>query len=176
MATPLTAGAAILVRQSLTDAGTAAPSPELVKAILINSADPHRGARPNFQSGWGLINLRRAIEADYQFDFETKLKDGEEMSYDVDVAAGATVLNVTLVWADSASSSLVNDPDLTITSPSGVTISAEDPDGNRPDRANNVEGIDQPAPTAGKWKVKVTAHNVSPRINRPFTVVISQRK
>ena len=56
-----------------------------------------------------MINLRRAIEGDYQFDFETRLKDGEEMSYDIDVAAGVKELRVTLVWADSPSPSLIND-------------------------------------------------------------------
>ena len=176
MATPLTAGAAVVVRQSLTDAGTAAPSAELVKAILINSADAFRGPRPNFQSGWGLINFRRAIEGDYQFDFETRLKDGEEMSYDVDVPAGVKVLCATLVWADSPGSSLVNDLDLSLTSPAGATTLAEDPDSNRPDRTNNVEGIDQPSPGPGKWKVKVMAHNVSPGIDVPFSLVTSQRK
>jgi hypothetical protein len=177
MATPLTAGAAALVRQSLTDTGTANPSAELVKAILINSADPHPHhlQRPNFQAGWGLINLRRAIEANYTFDFETQLKDGEEMSYNVDVPAGVTTLCVTLVWADSPGPSLVNDLDLTVTSPSGVVSAAVDPDGTAPDRTNNVEGIDLPIHEAGPWKVKVAAYNVSPGINLPFSIVISQR-
>lgn len=178
MATPLTAGAAALVRQSLTDTGTATPSAELVKAILINSADPHPHhlQRPNFQSGWGLINLRRAIEANYTFDFETQLKDGEEMSYNVDVPNDVTTLCVTLVWADSPGPSLVNDLDLTVTSPSGVVSAAVDPDGTAPDRTNNVEGIDLPNPGAGTWKVKVTAHNISPGVNLPFSIVTSARK
>ncbi len=89
MSAPLAAGCATLVRQTLTSAGTENPSAELVKAILINSADPFRGPRPNFQAGWGLINLRRAIVENFDFDFESTLTSGQEMNYNVAVPAGA---------------------------------------------------------------------------------------
>jgi hypothetical protein len=176
MATPLVAGCAVLVRQSLTDSGTTNPSAELVKAILINSADPHRGTRPNFQSGWGLVNLRRAIVGDYDFDFETKLNNGEGMNYTVTVPAGVKELRATLVWADSPGDNLINDLDLKVTAPSGAVTLAQDPDSNKPDRRNNVEGVDVPNPEVGAWKVNVTAHKVSPGISMPYAIVFSQVK
>ena len=174
MAAPLTAGCAALVRQSLIEAGNAKPSAELVKAILINSADPHSGPRPNFQTGWGLINLRRAIESDFEFDYESRLKDDEEISYDIPVEAGVKQLHVTLVWADAPNASLVNDLDLKLVSPSGGEQLAADPDSNAPDRTNNVEGIDQNDPEEGDWKVIVTAHKVAADLAQPFTLVVSQ--
>ncbi len=174
MAAPLCAGCAVLVRQSLTDSGTANPSAELVKAILINSADEHQGDRPNFDSGWGLVNLRRAIEGNYEFDSATTLKNGESMSYDVPVAAGVKELRVTLVWADAPDAGLVNDLDLKVISPAGTEHIASPAHNNTPDRTNNVEGIDEPTPAVGTWKVLVKAHKVSPSLSQPFAVVISR--
>jgi hypothetical protein len=177
MAAPLTAGCAALVRQSLLSQ-TATPSAELVKALIINSADPHPHGqgRPNFQSGWGLVNLRRAIEGSYTFDADTKLTNGQSVDYDIAVAMGVTQLRVTLVWADQPSPTLVNDLDLSVTSPAGVTTMAKDPDGNAPDRTNNVEGVDVANPAVGTWKVTVKAHKVSAGVSQPFAVVVSKVK
>lgn len=173
MAAPIAAGCATLVRQSLVDSGVESPSAELVKAILINSADAHSGPRPNFLAGWGLINLRRAIEGDYTFDFESSLSEGENGNYDVDVPEGTKQLRATLVWADEPNAKLVNDLDLKLVSPAGQETLAADPDANSPDRTNNVEGIDVSQPAAGVWKAVVTAHKITPNLNQPFAIVIS---
>jgi len=74
MATPLTAGAAALVREWLTRVrGIANPSGALMKAVLLNGAvDMSPGqygtggtreipaARPNNVAGWGRVNLLTA--------------------------------------------------------------------------------------------------------------------
>ena len=175
MATPLAAGCAALVRQSLNDSGIPKPSAELVKAIMINSADPHQGARPNFISGWGLINLKRAIEGNYDFDFETTLANTDvDYSYDFTIAAGVKELRVTLVWADPAAATLTHDLDLTLQPPAGAAMTATAADGSSPDRTNNVEGIDVPNPTAGAWSVKVVPKKISEGFAQPFALVISQ--
>ena len=85
MATPLVAGASARVRQAVIARGTAQPRAELIKAVLINTADPHSGPRPNNSSGWGLVNLRRALTASLVLDNEGSLSQGESMSYTIKV-------------------------------------------------------------------------------------------
>ena len=172
MATPLVAGCAALVRQTLVQSGTSEPSAELVKAILINSADAHSGLRPNHLAGWGLVNLRRAIGADYAFDFESTLKEDETMTYEFDVAAGSSELRLALVWADPPKDTLVNDLDLSVESPAGEKTIAVDLAGD-PDHTNNVEGIDIPNPAPGTWKVTVSAHSVRQTDEQPYAIVVS---
>ena len=69
MATPLTAGCAAVVRETLVKNGTPKPDAALVKALLINGADElvgqytpsEAGPSPNFNSGWGLVDLAGSI-------------------------------------------------------------------------------------------------------------------
>ena len=175
MAAPLSAGCATLVRQSLVDNGVTTPSAELVKGILINSADPHQGSRPNFRSGWGLINLRHAIEDNFQFDDSRSISMGETNNYTIPVAANSDELRVTLLWSDPPAASLQNDLDLTITSPSGVVHSSRDANNITPDRFNNVEGIDRPDPESGNWTISVTPHQFSVGSSQQYTVIVSTR-
>ena len=173
MAAPLVAGCAALVRESLIKTNVAQPTAELVKAILINSADAHSGPRPNFRAGWGLVNLRRAIEGDYSYDSQTTLANGESWQYPFTIEPGTTQLRVTLVWADEPGPSLVSDLDLKVKSPARVEESAADPDGAFPDRTNNVEGVDKKNPAAGEWTITVTAHKVQPDLSQPYSIVMS---
>ena len=63
MATPLVAGCAAVLRETLVKNGLAAPSAALIKALLINGADvlpgqynpSEAGESPNGNSGWGRV-------------------------------------------------------------------------------------------------------------------------
>jgi hypothetical protein len=69
MATPLVAGCAAVLRETLVKNGLAAPSAALIKALLINGADTlagqynptEAGDSPNGNSGWGRVNLARSV-------------------------------------------------------------------------------------------------------------------
>jgi serine protease AprX len=69
MSTPLVAGCAAVVRESLVKNGTPSPSAALVKALLINGADELRGQyavseagkSPNNNSGFGRVNLQQSV-------------------------------------------------------------------------------------------------------------------
>jgi len=71
MATPFVAGCAAVVREWLRKKGIARPSAALVKALLINGADPLRGqyapsetgSVPNSHQGFGRVNLAASIGA-----------------------------------------------------------------------------------------------------------------
>lgn len=143
MATPITAGAAVLLRQFLIDRKSHQPSAALVKALLVNSAQPLRGqytpaeigAVPNDDCGWGLVNLREALAPapprivwlhDQWADPAMSLGTGAAASFTIAVTDPAEPLKATLVWTDPAGGfafglRLVNDLDLEIAAPDGTT-------------------------------------------------------
>lgn len=69
MATPLVAGCAAVLRETLVKNGTPSPSAALIKALLINGtvelvgqySPSEAGPSPNNNSGWGRVNLAGSI-------------------------------------------------------------------------------------------------------------------
>jgi hypothetical protein len=128
--------------------GGITPSPALVKAALINSADDmgtalvptdpddpddpgevvgDTGPVPNNDEGWGRLNLENLIDSERRHDFTdqgVELTTGGVWEKRVVVSAGEP-LKVTLVYTDvpglpAAIPALVNDLDLEVISPSGI--------------------------------------------------------
>lgn len=195
---PHVSGACAIVVQWYreTRSGTT-PSPALVKAALINSADDmsteerpmdpddpfgsgtfiagDTGPVPNFDEGWGRLNLETLIDSERRFDFTdqtTLLRTGGTWEKRVVVGPEDT-LKVTLVYTDvpglpAAIPALVNDLDLEVISPTGILYRgnafangesvAETPIG---DRINNVEGVHISEPIAGEYIVRVRGVNIS---------------
>ncbi len=143
MATPLAAGAATIVRQYYTDREGFGPSAALVKATLVNGATniaPGQygvGAtreisdvRPSNVAGWGRINLRDSLFPTatkvFYHDVAPGLSTGYTHTYTYTVTSSAHPFQATLAWSDypgspSAAGGLVNDLDLRIVGPGGVT-------------------------------------------------------
>lgn len=93
MATPLAAGAAAVVREWLVKArGIANPSAALMKATLINGAARMPGPVPNFNSGWGRMDVKNTITGQYSAmdDNQSGLSTGEFKEYTVSVVAAGT--------------------------------------------------------------------------------------
>jgi serine protease AprX len=191
MATPLAAGAAVLVREWYADIkGIANPSAALIKATLINTAedmpgygDPAREAGqpiPNMHEGWGRINLANvAADGRKVVDGET-LATSQTRSYTTQ-ADPSGALKVSLVWSDyaastSASKTLVNNLDLIVIGPGGVTYRGNvftggwSATGGVADSRNNVENVYIQAPAAGSWTIEVRGYNV-PSGPQPFALV-----
>ena len=144
MATPLTAGAAVLVREFYTDRQGIAPSAALIKATLLNGAfemSPGQygsgstqeipdAPRPNNVQGWGRVDLENSIlpasPRILKFEDETGgLTTNESDVYEFEVNNGSEALKATLVWSDypgspAAGGGLVNDLDFSIIGPSGT--------------------------------------------------------
>ncbi len=198
MATPLTAGAAALVRDYYNDvAGQANPSSALIKATLINGAfDMTPGQygqgqyleippRPNNVEGWGRVDLQHSLFPDaprtWWFDDHTAgLSTGEQVTYSdgpdtpLYVTDSGEPLRVTLVWTDypgavSANPTLVNDLDLEVIAPDGTHYYGN---GLQWDRRNNVEGVDIDSPLLGAYTVIVHAYNV-PQSVQPYALIVS---
>ena len=177
MATAVAAGGAAMVRQYLrTEVGITEPRSDLIKALLINGADDIGVANiPNPSEGWGQINVANSIspnedgtDLDLLFDDSRELDPAHSFVYTFTVDS-ATDFDVTLAWVDSEASTianqsaakLVNDLDLTATSPDGtvyygnVFSNGYSTTGGSADRLNNIERIKIPAGNSGMWTIGV---------------------
>lgn len=195
MATPMVSGAAAIVREYCIKNKSIMPSAALVKAMLMNAATELypgqygsgatreiRTPRPERSEGWGRLNLANCIDdppGPYVVDAmdETSgLATGNERVYQYFVLDSSLPLAVTLVWTDYpgsmlASQELVNDLDLTVVEPNGLTKHYGN-GGTSRDTINNVETVDISAPVAGLYTVKVKGYNV-PFGPQPFALAIS---
>lgn len=192
MATPLAAGAALLVRQYCVDVlGLAEPSAALLKAALVGGARSlspgqygeaeHREIpalpRPNSIEGFGMPDIAGTL-------FPTggvqavllegpALHTGGGTQIVIQVEGGAP-LTAALAYGDypsalAAAVNLVNDLDLLLVDPAGQP---HHPNGLAgPDALNNVECIDVAAPAPGLWTLRVTATNV-PQGPQPFALYL----
>jgi len=195
MSSPLTTGAATLMRQYLQERrGFAAPSAALMKAIMLNGAHsltpgqygtgPYReipATRPNNVEGWGQVDLANTLfppsdwtNAYYDMtDSACALVTGASKTY-LFAASGTNLINITLCWSDypatlSAAYQLVNDLDLTVTTPDGVIHYPNNL--TSADRLNNVEGVDVSCATTGTIRITVSGYNV-PNGPQPYALVI----
>jgi subtilisin family serine protease len=197
MSTPVTAGAAALVREHyVVERGHTAPTGALIKATMINGAfdmtPGQYGAanpttkevnrRPDNDQGWGLLDLEGAIHP-----------PGKNVTYMDDplgLATGASAsrvfrvmssreLRLTLAWSDYPSQvftgkQLVNDLDLILESPTGVIYHGNDlsaPYNDQKDSTNNVEGISIELPEVGWWKATVNGSSVAMGGKQHFALV-----
>ncbi len=194
MSNPIAAGGATLVRDFYQKAYGLNASAALVKATLINTAvdlldENNDGVNdndfpiPNVHEGWGRINLAAATDGTQQYvDNTTGLNTGGSAVYQYNVNA-AGPFKVTLVWSDypsteTAAVNLVNDLDLTVTSPTGAVYRGNlfsggwSQAGGNPDRVNNVENVYVQAGGVGVWTVQVSGFNV-PNGPQPFALVVN---
>ncbi len=139
MATPLTAGAAALMREYLVSKkGFSPPSAALIKAALINSAEDITPGQygfgsdqeipdspvPNNVEGWGRLNLGDGVFPEtpaniLYYDHTAGLDTGEYNEYTINVTDTGAPLKINLVWTDypgtpAAQGGLVNDLDLKV--------------------------------------------------------------
>ena len=192
MATPLTSGVATLTREFFIQHENITPSAALIKATLLNGAhDIYPGqygtgstqevptTRPNNVEGWGRTDLANTLMPQPPVKFEyvdetNGVNTGDTKIYTVNVTDTSVPLRVTLTWTDypgstSASKELVNDLDLTVTSPDGTVYYPNHLNG--PDRTNNVETVDISNPVSGTYTIKVKGYNV-PYGPQPFAIAM----
>ena len=193
MATPLVAGCAAVLRQSLIENGVGTPSAALVKALLVNGAVPlpgqyvptEAGAVPNRNEGFGRVDLAGSViipggAPDGGFGEGGPLKEGGEDTVTVEIPAmspdpggnaapaaiGAT-LKVTLVWSDPPGAALQNDLDLIVRASDGTERHGNMGTGKGFDRLNNVEQVWWANMPAGPAEILVSAHRIT-RFPQPY--------
>ena len=98
------------------------PSPAMAKALLVNSATP-LGVIPNFNEGWGRVNVTNLIQPDVNVEYWDQpvifANSGEQWTMSFGVADTSKPLKITLAWSDApgavgANPSLVNNLNLTV--------------------------------------------------------------
>ena len=133
-------------------------------------------------SGWGDV-AGRVTEV---HDVSAGLATGGSNVYTFQVTASTNPLVVTLVWTDpwaavAAAKTLVNDLDLVVTAPNGVTKYSPnkvDDTAGTADSANNVEQVKVSTPATGTWSIQVKGTNVpgngtSGTSSQPYALVVS---
>ncbi len=153
------------------------PNGGLIKAILCNTADDAGNPGPDFQFGFGIANIKKAVEAVEEESYFTGLIESEttENIHTISIPEGKSEMKVMLYWADKAQSVytgaiLINDLDIKITTPSGVeyfplvldstpaNVANNAVQGT--DRLNNIEQIVIPTPEAGDYTISISAYNL----------------
>ncbi|MGD9875081.1 MAG: S8 family serine peptidase [Kiritimatiellia bacterium] len=193
MATPLTAGAAGLVRQWVTTTGGITnPSGPLIKALLINGArDMTPGqygtgsyreipaARPNNVQGYGHVDLGNTlIVPTNQFLnlYDTNsLSTGNTNTFALTIGTTTGKFIVTMAYADywgtvGSGKQLINDLDLTVQKPSGGYLYANGRTSR--DATNNVEQIEFVPDETGVYTLRVAARTVPSGGSQAYALVV----
>lgn len=155
------------------NAGLEPPS-SLLKAVMLNTADDVMNEGPDFKTGYGRINARRAYNViDAGQIIMDQVSTGETDVHSIVVPANTTKVNILICWADmeasvNASKALVNDLKLEVTDPNMVTYNPwvldhtpnastlNDPATRQIDTLNNVEQVTIDNPIAGTYTIEVT--------------------
>ncbi len=189
MATPLTAGAALVLRQYLVEGlKIAKPTGALVKAALIHTAkDMYPGqygsgpkaelpkVRPNVHEGFGRVDMDAATSLDQTLviDERSGVALRGEFKYRVKVGASGA-LRATLTYMDApgaanAARALVNDLDLVVMDAANAVVAESK------DRINNTEMLELKGLAAGDYQVVVRGVNVPQGISgkQPFALLAS---
>ena len=184
-AAPEVSGLATLVRDwyAREESGGTAPTPALIKAILVNTAtdvvggaDGAGGTNANIPTqvqGWGRVNLGTIVDGtDREFVDQTSrlASTGQRHRRIYRVTSATTPLKVTLAFSDApgptSGNAFVNDLDLTVHAggnsyKGNVFAGGQSPPGGAADPRNNVENVFLPAGTTGRFAVDVTGTNIA---------------
>ena len=180
MATPVSAGFAVLTREILQKRWNQAnPSAALIKAVMMHTAfDMYPGqfgfrqqgqelltVRPNNDEGYGRLDMDKILSLGSNtvlVDSKAGVAQGENFETQVTVKAGEKLV-VNLVYSDApgtpaAAQALVNDLDLVVIDPSGSQHGSHD-------HINNAEVVELKAGASGIYKIQVQGVNVPMGMN-----------
>lgn len=187
MSTPLVAGGAAVIRQSLVKSGVKKPSAALIKAILIHSADDlypgqfgevgeEKGQEllkpgPNNDQGYGRVNVQRAADPTARY-ITSDIGLKTQQTHTWRLAKGSR--RITLVYTDApgttaAEKALVNDLDIQVAVADGTIYSSTS-------KVNNIEQITLPEGQEGiVLTIKGTNIPIAgARGGQPYAVVVTK--
>ncbi len=174
----LVSGASLILQQQFRETFGDYASSDLVRAILINSADDIGIAGPDFVSGFGKLNLYRGLTTlkNSQF-FQSELISNAHRDFVLSIPANIRHLKISLCWNDTAASpntakALINDLDLELIHigsgqiwlPWGLNTypnadSLKQPAIRKRDSLNNNEQITLDDPLPGDYIIRVRSSN-----------------
>jgi hypothetical protein len=99
-AAALVSGAALLLQQLYQDQNPGEkPSSALIRALLINGADDLDAPGPDFNGGYGSLNVLRSVEALHKKRYLRQvITSGQTLTLPLDIPVGARELRVALAW------------------------------------------------------------------------------
>ncbi|MDX2030097.1 MAG: S8 family serine peptidase [Blastocatellia bacterium] len=176
--TPAVAGGVALIYQDFLNRNLGAPSPAMIKALLMNSAAYMTGSGandrlPSNNQGMGRMDLGRVFDGTARMlTDQTKLFGGTGETHQItgSVAATDKPFRVTLAWTDAPGAVTggpwVNNLDLEVTIGGATYVGnvftgANSTPGGAPDGRNNVESVFLPAGVSGSFTVTVRASNIA---------------
>jgi hypothetical protein len=183
-AAALVSGTVALLQQAYKTQYKQLPSSALIKSVLINSADEIGPQVPQHKTGYGSLNALEALRTINGKRFIAgSVTNAAQAVYPITVPVNCGELKVSLVWNDpaapvNAASALVNDLDLTVTTPSGQQIlpwvlssfpsadSLAAPAKRQTDTLNNTEQVSLQNPAAGTYIVHVKGRRVTAGIQK----------
>jgi hypothetical protein len=188
MAAPAVSGGLALLYQRYRQLnGGANPKNVLMKALLCNGALDKGNAGPDYQYGFGWMNLLRSVEMlENNLYFNNTVAQNATTTHTITVPPNTAQLKVMLCWNDPAASPLssrmlVNDLDLQVVAPGAVSHLPRILDtavanvGNvattGTDKLNNVEQIVINNPTAGTYTIRVNGVGISQNSQQEYVVV-----
>ncbi len=181
-------GLALLYQQYRQQNGNADPKSGLMKALICNGGADLGNAGPDFRNGYGLMNLSRSSEMlEKEQYFISTVNQGNNNTYIITgIPANTAQIKVMLYWHDPSASalsaqSLVNDLDLTLTTPSSTIIYPKILD-NTPsnveniattgvDQINNMEQVVINDPEPGNYTIKVNGSSINQNSQQEYFIV-----
>ena len=178
-AAPKTTGIMGILAQIFKDKNSGAEPPSsLLRAILMNTADDLEQPGPDFKTGYGRPNVRRAYHTiNDNRHLVGSVSNENTVYHDITVPAQTKQMRVMIVWPDPAAAvnanpAIVNNLNLSAKSPSNISynpwildhsasltsITANATRGI--DSINTVEQITVDSPEAGTWAIEVKGHHV----------------
>lgn len=188
MSAPAVSGGLALLYQRYRQLnGNANPKNGLMKAILCNGASDRGNAGPDFQNGFGWMNLLRSVDMIEQGRYFTGTStNGTTNTQTIAVPANTTQLKVMLYWNDPAASplsanTLVNDLDLEVSDPSNATVlprvldtanaALNNVSVTGADHINNMEQVIVNNPAAGTYTLKVKGTAITQNPSQEYFLV-----
>lgn len=152
------------------------PDGELMKSIMMLSADDLGHEGPDFTYGYGRVNARKALDVleSGQYIYG-QVNQNDSLIYHVAVPAGCSQFRVMLGWRDVegntiTSQALVNNLDLKLTHPSGAyslpwvldtaRSNVDDPATRGMDDINNHELITLNLPDSGNYRISILGKDI----------------
>lgn len=176
MATPAVAGSVALMLEHYRDVYSTSGKfwPSTAKAILMHTADDFGNPGPDYQWGYGQVDIQAAVDLITDRDFiQANVSNGEVDVYYLPVTNSVNPLTISLAWDDfeatlNANPTLINNLDLELFSPSGTIsrpwiLDPVNPGTNATtgiDNRNNQEQVRVLNPAVGTWLVRVKGTTV----------------
>jgi hypothetical protein len=173
MACPTVTGILALITERYKQLhGGSYPDGALLKALVTNNAVDLGNPGPDFTFGFGMISGRTTVEAlEQNHYFQGTVNDGGNQQFTIPaVSSGNVQLKILLYWPDApamplAVNALVNDLDLTVAEPGGLThlpMLLDPTAGNvtnnaveGADHRNNIEQVLINNPPAGNYTLNI---------------------